>query len=241
MIGFRRMKLGSRRSSWCRLYLLHCPYGIDPARKSFFDHRLLKNGNYVTGVMFIFIVGVVLFATRALLPTMLENSAGLSGCHDWSGNGTERARFHAGDAHRRTHRRPCRSAPQLVGRLFNQCRMALWQMTIIRSTCRRATSFGQASAGFRSAVRFRAPERGDLRLLEPEMRAQGTAIFSLVRNIGSSIGISVAQTLLIRSTVTAHAGLAERITYANPAWTNPAVASAYDFANRAALQPLTAR
>ena len=38
----------------------------------------------------------------------------------------------------------------------------------------------------------------------------------------------MAQTILIRSTVSAHAGLAERITYANPAWTNPAVASAFD-------------
>ena len=37
--------------------------------------------------------------------------------------------------------------------------------------------------------------------LSPEMRAQGTAIFSLVRNIGSSIGISMVQTLLVRGTV----------------------------------------
>jgi DHA2 family multidrug resistance protein len=60
------------------------------------------------------------------------------------------------------------------------------------------------------------------------MRAQGTAIFSLVRNIGSSIGISLVQTVLVRNTATVHAALVERITYANPAWNNPAVASAYD-------------
>jgi DHA2 family multidrug resistance protein len=50
----------------------------------------------------------------------------------------------------------------------------------------------------------------------------------LVRNIGSSIGISLVQTVLVRSTVSSHAALVERITYANPAWNNPAVASAYD-------------
>ena len=43
-----------------------------PAGKSFFDYRLLKNRNYVTGLLFIFIVGLVLFATRALTPTMLQ-------------------------------------------------------------------------------------------------------------------------------------------------------------------------
>jgi hypothetical protein len=45
------------------------------ADQSFFDYRLLKNRNYVTGVSFIFIVGLVLFATRVLLPGMLETSA----------------------------------------------------------------------------------------------------------------------------------------------------------------------
>jgi DHA2 family multidrug resistance protein len=34
--------------------------------------------------------------------------------------------------------------------------------------------------------------------------------------------------VLIHGTVNAHAGLVERITYANPAWTNPAVASVFD-------------
>ena len=64
--------------------------------------------------------------------------------------------------------------------------------------------------------------------LSPEMRAQGTAIFSLVRNIGSSIGISLVQAVLVHSTANSHAALVERITYANPAWTNPAIAAAFD-------------
>src|SRR5258708_36515524 len=34
---------------------------------------MLKNQNYVTGLLFIIIVGLVLYATRALTPTMLEN------------------------------------------------------------------------------------------------------------------------------------------------------------------------
>jgi MFS transporter, DHA2 family, multidrug resistance protein len=64
--------------------------------------------------------------------------------------------------------------------------------------------------------------------LSPEVRAQGTGIFSLVRNIGSSIGISMVQSILVRSAVRSHAGLVEHITHTNPAWSNPAVASAFD-------------
>jgi MFS transporter, DHA2 family, multidrug resistance protein len=34
--------------------------------------------------------------------------------------------------------------------------------------------------------------------------------------------------MLVRNTVIAHASLTERVTYANPAWHNPAIARAYD-------------
>jgi DHA2 family multidrug resistance protein len=52
--------------------------------------------------------------------------------------------------------------------------------------------------------------------LRPEMRADGTAIFSLVRNIGSSIGISVVQTMLTQHTQIVHSSLAEHISRFNP-------------------------
>jgi DHA2 family multidrug resistance protein len=64
--------------------------------------------------------------------------------------------------------------------------------------------------------------------LSPQMRAHGTGIFSLVRNIGSSIGISMVQSVLVRSAVRSHAGLVEQITHTNPAWSNPAIASAFN-------------
>jgi DHA2 family multidrug resistance protein len=43
--------------------------------------------------------------------------------------------------------------------------------------------------------------------LSPQMRAEGTALYSLIRNIGSSIGIALVQTLLVRNTQIAHASL----------------------------------
>jgi DHA2 family multidrug resistance protein len=64
--------------------------------------------------------------------------------------------------------------------------------------------------------------------LAPEMRAEGTAIFSLVRNIGSSIGISMVQTLLVRNTQIAHASLVEKISNANPALQDAVVRSVYN-------------
>jgi DHA2 family multidrug resistance protein len=53
--------------------------------------------------------------------------------------------------------------------------------------------------------------------LAPALRNEGTAIFSLMRNIGSSIGISIVTALLTRNTQIMHSRLAENITpYFNP-------------------------
>jgi DHA2 family multidrug resistance protein len=52
--------------------------------------------------------------------------------------------------------------------------------------------------------------------LRPDLRADGTATYSLVRNIGSSIGISVIQSLMTRNTQVAHADLAAHVSVFNP-------------------------
>jgi DHA2 family multidrug resistance protein len=44
------------------------------------------------------------------------------------------------------------------------------------------------------------------------MRNEGTALFNLIRNVGSSIGISTVQGLMVRNTQVVHASLAQHIT-----------------------------
>ena len=53
--------------------------------------------------------------------------------------------------------------------------------------------------------------------LEARFRTDAASLFSLVRNIGSSIGISVVTMFLIRNTQINHAELAAHITPFNPA------------------------
>jgi DHA2 family multidrug resistance protein len=52
--------------------------------------------------------------------------------------------------------------------------------------------------------------------LTPTLRNEGAAIFSLTRNLGSSIGISVVNTLLTRNTQIVHAIVGEHVTRYNP-------------------------
>ena len=215
-----------------------------PPQRSFLDYRLLRNGNFVSGIGFIFIVGLVLYATRALLPTLLENLLGYPVTTTGlvtapSGVGTMAAMLIAG---------------RLVGRInikvllffgFALTALSLWQMAdysldIDESAVVWPGVIQGAGLGFvfvpLSAATFVT--------LSPELRAQGTALFSLVRNIGSSIGISMVQALLVRGSVAARAVMAERLTPVNPAWHDPAIARTYDVTHAhgaAALQALVER
>jgi DHA2 family multidrug resistance protein len=198
------------------------------ADKSFFDYRLLKNRNYVTGLLFIFIVGLVMYATRALTPTMLEDlldypvaTTGLVTAP--SGFGTMLAMLVAGRLLGKVDLR----AILFAG--FAITVVALWQMTHYSLDLSQGDIVWPGVVqGIGLGLVFVPLSAATFATLSPAMRPAGTAIFSLVRNVGSSIGISMVQTVLVRNTVSTHAALVERITYANPAWSNPAIAAAYD-------------
>jgi DHA2 family multidrug resistance protein len=200
---------------------------MTPAKESFLDYRLLKNQNYVTGLLFIFIVGLVLYATRALTPTMLENLLGYPVATTGlvtapAGIGTMLAMLIAGRIIGKVDLR----LTLLAGFLFTA--FALWQMTGYSLDLSESDIvWPGVIQGFGTGLVFVPLSAATFATLSPEMRAQGTAIYSLVRNIGSSIGISLVQTLLTRNTVIAHASLVERVTTGSSAWHNPAVAAAY--------------
>jgi DHA2 family multidrug resistance protein len=206
---------------------------MTPAKESFLDYRLLKNQNYVTGLLFIFIVGLVLYATRALTPTMLENLLGYPVATTGlvtapTGIGTMLAMLIAGRIIGKIDLR----LTLLVGFLVTA--FALWQMTGYSLDLSESDIvWPGVIQGFGTGLVFVPLSAATFATLSPEMRAQGTSLYSLVRNIGSSIGISLVQTLLTRNTVIAHAALAERVTRGSSAWSNPAVAATFDVHNSA--------
>jgi DHA2 family multidrug resistance protein len=202
-----------------------------PAGESFVDFRLLKNGNYVTGLLLIFIVGMVLFATRALMPTMLQGLMGypakLAGLVTApSGLGTMAAMMIVG---RLTGKVDFRL---LLGIGFAITAFSLWQMmhyTLVLSQS--DIVWPGVVQGVGLGLVFVPLSAATFATLSPQMRAEGTALYSLVRNIGSSIGIALVQALLVRNTQIAHASLAVHVNAANPAVRDPT--SLYDMATQA--------
>jgi DHA2 family multidrug resistance protein len=184
----------------------------------FVSPGLFKDRNFLTGCVFIFVVGAVLFATLALLPPLLQDLMNypvlLTGLLTAPrGAGTFSALF----------------VVQWLMRLKVDIRViltigfvftviSLWQMTgfylqmndsmVIWTGLLQGLGSGMVYVPL-TAVTFAT--------LDASHRNEGTAIFSLARNIGSSVGISVVSMMLTRNTQLMHSRLAENVTpYFNP-------------------------
>jgi MFS transporter, DHA2 family, multidrug resistance protein len=183
---------------------------------SFFDRDLLRDRNFVTGCLFGFIVGVVLYGTMALLPTFLQSLMGYPVVYTGEvtaprGVGTMLAMIVVG---RLVHRIDVR-AIMVVG--FTLTAVALWQMTHI--TLQMDSSLIITSGfiqGLGIGFTFVPLSTAAFATLAPRLRNQGTPIFSLLRNIGGSVGISIVQALLTRGSAQAHAQLAATVAPGNP-------------------------
>ncbi len=181
-------------------------------RRPFVSLALFKDRNFLTGMLFIFVVGVVLFATLALLPPLLQEhfdypvfTTGLVTAP--RGIGTLLAMLIVGRISGVV------DARFTIAFGFMLVTVSLYRMTgfslqmdsgpVIWSGVLQGFGTGFAYVPL-AAIAFTT--------LDPAFRNEGAAMFNLMRNIGSSIGISVVETLLTRNTQTVHASLAANFT-----------------------------
>lgn len=182
----------------------------------FLDPRMFADRNFVTGLVFIFVVGIILLASLALLPPMLSKILGYPVITTGlvmapRGVGTMISMLVVGRLVRVVD-------PRLLVMLgLSLTTLSLWEMTgfspqmdawpVIRSGVTQGLGLGLVFVPL-STVAFAT--------MEPRFRADATSLFSLVRNIGSSIGISVVSVLLTRNIQINHAELAAFVSPYNP-------------------------
>lgn len=175
------------------------------------DLGLWKNGNFAVGCVLIFVVGIVLFATLALLPPYLSSlmhypvlTIGLVLAP--RGAGTMLSMMVSG---------------RLLGKVDARW-LILTGMVLMALSLHGMTAFGTEVSmsavvwlgvlqGMGLGLVFVPISTVAYTTLEPRQRTEAAALFSLVRNIGSSVGISVVYTLLSRANQVNHAEIAARI------------------------------
>jgi DHA2 family multidrug resistance protein len=172
---------------------------------------MYKDSNFLTGNILIFLVGIVLFATLALLPPMLQGLMGYSVFQSGlvtapRGLGTLIAMMLVGRVVGRVDVR------LIIGVGLTLTAWSMWQMTHFSLLMNMSpVAWSGLIQGLGTGIVYVPMAALTFTTLPPTMRNEGTALFNLMRNIGSSIGISAVQGLMVRNTQVVHASLAQHL------------------------------
>src|SRR6202045_2095448 len=219
------------------LFIVHT---ATTSASSFLNRSMLRDANCVIGTLLMFLIGMPLYGTMVLLPTMLQDllnypvlTTGLVTAP--RGIGTMAAMF---------------IVARLVGRVdtrliilagFVLAAVAQWQMTgfSLYMGMGPIISTGVLQ-GFGLGFVFTPLSIVTFSTLPRHILTQGTAIFSLTRNIGSSVGIAIVVALLAENTQTVHSRLVEHLRPDNPLARMPYMAPPYSLTDPSGLAALNA-
>jgi len=209
-------------------------------RHPFLDPALLRDRNFSMGLVFIGVVGVVLLATLALLPPYLQDLMGYPVVTTGlvlapRGVGTMVAMFLVGRLVNRVDPRGL----MLFGLILATYSLH-WMAQFNLQVSPQEVAWSGVVQGLGLGFIFVPLSTVTFATLPAELRTEGAGLFSLVRNLGSSVGISVVVTLLAQNQQTSHAAIAAGVTPFNPAFASGAVPAPWDPHHLAGLMALNA-
>jgi DHA2 family multidrug resistance protein len=201
------------------LFMVH----MFTAEKPFIEPGLFADRNFVAGVLLMFTVGVLLLATMALLPPFLQSLLGFPVITAGyvlapRGLGTMAAMMIVG---------------RVVGKIDTRL-LVLFGLLLMAWSLHAMTQWNTdvgtteiiwtgVIQGIGLGFIFVPLSTIAFATLAPRYRNEGTAMFSLIRNIGSSVGISLVMTVLGHEMQASHAALSENITPFRDAFQVPGV------------------
>jgi DHA2 family multidrug resistance protein len=180
--------------------------------RPFIRFALYKDRNFLSGNVLIFVIGVVLFAVLALLPPLLQGLMGYSVFQSGlatapRGVGTLIAMLLVGRIVGRIDVR------LIIGTGVMLAALSLWQMSHFSMLMDMSpVVWTGVIQGLGIGIAYVPMAALTFATLPAVMRNEGTALFNLIRNLGSSVGISTVQGLLVRNTQVVHASLSQHVT-----------------------------
>ena len=219
------------------LFLVH----TFTAKEPFVKPTLFRDRNFAAGTVFAFVLGLTYYASLALQPPYLQNlmnypivTAGL--VLGPRGVGTMAAMLVVGRLIGRVDTR------LMLGFGLSLSAWAFYAMTGWTPDVSQWTIVWVGVVqGIGLGFLFVPLSAATLATLSPAQRTEGAGLYSLSRNIGSSVGISVVTALLTRNTQINHADIVEHVTAVNRAFESPMVMRFWnplDAAGRAALDAM---
>jgi DHA2 family multidrug resistance protein len=210
------------------------------ARDPLFNRRMMRDRNLLTAMGFMIVIGVVMFASMALLPPMLQRLFGWPVIDTgWvlavRGVGILISMWIAGQLIGRI------DARWLVGSGLIIAAYSLWQM----SHWSLAMGMGPVvisglGQGLGMGLIFIPLNTMAFATLGPQHRTDGASLLNLFRSIGASVGISIVTTLLGVNTQTSHADLAAHITSSSVSLIDASTADRFGVMGDAVMQMVNA-
>jgi len=204
----------------------------------FLEPGLFRDRNLLIGLVLIFAIGIILLATLALLPPFLQNLMGYPVLTTGlvlapRGMGTMVAMMIVGRLVGRIDARPL-----ILGGLLLTA-FSLWEMSgFTAEVGASAIVWTGIVQGLGLGFIFVPLSTLTFATLDPRHRTEGAAMFSLMRNIGSSVGISIMVTLLAQGIQRNHAILAENASPFNDALQLPRAAALWNLDSATGLAAL---
>jgi DHA2 family multidrug resistance protein len=192
--------------------------------RPFIPIGIFRDRNFIVGLVFMFVTGILLVASMALMAPLLQGVMGypildagvLLGTR---GLGMAVTMLVAGPLMARIDGR----ALLFLGLLF--CVVSLYySIDFTPDTPTRTIVWISMLQGAGLGLMFVPLNTIALATIPPALRTQGTAMWTLIRNLGSSIGVSVVIANLTNKTIMMRAHLAESLTPFNQAMADPAAA-----------------
>ena len=190
------------------MYVVHTMRTAHP----FLSPGMLRDANFRLGLFFMFVVGMILLATMALLPPYMQNLMGYSVMDVGfvlapRGFGTLFAMIIVSRVTNFVDSRKL----IFFGLLLTAFALNLMSHFSVFVPAQDIVVSGVIQ-GVGLGFVFIPPSTVSYNTLDPRYRAEAASLFSLIRNMGSSVGVSIAFTLFSRNTRIQHAYLSENIT-----------------------------
>ncbi len=205
-------------------------------KKPMFDKELIGDRNFITALVFMILIGVMIFGVFVLLPPMLQTLFGYNVVDTGvliapRGLGTLAAMVIG-------MRLAARIDLRLIIALgFVVTIYSMWEMThwglMIDWTSIVFAGFWQ---GVGMGLVFIPMNQIAFATLALRYRTDGSSLLYLVRNIGGSIGISIMSTMFARGLQTSHAAISGHVTSASTSIIDPATADKYQVVGEAGLR-----
>jgi len=216
------------------MFMVHC---LTTTAHPFLDPRLLLDRNFSIGVLIAFFMGMLSFTTLVLFPGLLHDlrdypDSAIGALLAARGTGNWIAFLIIVPFTRRAPRLAV--ACGLAAQAF-----AGWEMAQLDINM---TSFDvfwtNVVQGFGFGLAYTPMTVLAFATLPPHQITEGTAIFTMVRNFGASLFISIAVVLLVRSTSVSYSRLTEFITPYNKTLIYPGLPDNWNMATTSGLMRL---